>query len=164
MLRFFFRALFVLSLSSLLALSAWAAEPIKVVYHLADGVEQAARAMVNIRNHLQAELNYGIQDDARHGLPQIGYLSRSKRNVRDGITELRADIPHGLRHAVAKDLSSRGPDVAHLCLCNNLCAKIFLQLPFRLKLRCDLRRRWCRAIGAAPTNPQGKKAMEPLSH
>lgn len=60
MLRFFFRALFVLSLSSLLALSAWAAEPIKVVYHLADGVEQAARAMVNIRNHLQAEPNTKI--------------------------------------------------------------------------------------------------------
>ncbi|MEN9865069.1 MAG: hypothetical protein RL748_659, partial [Pseudomonadota bacterium] len=32
-----------------------ATEPVKVVYHLADGVEQAARAMVNIRNHLQAE-------------------------------------------------------------------------------------------------------------
>jgi intracellular sulfur oxidation DsrE/DsrF family protein len=32
-----------------------AGEPIKVVYHLADGTEQASRAMSNIRNHLKAE-------------------------------------------------------------------------------------------------------------
>jgi uncharacterized protein len=32
-----------------------AAEPVKVVYHLADGLDQAARAMTNIRNHLRAE-------------------------------------------------------------------------------------------------------------
>ncbi len=38
----------------------WAAEPIKVVYHVADGVEQAARALLNIRNHLQAEPNTKI--------------------------------------------------------------------------------------------------------
>lgn len=29
--------------------------PVKVVYHLADGVDQASRAMANIRNHLRAE-------------------------------------------------------------------------------------------------------------
>lgn len=34
---------------------ASAAEPVKVVYHLADGVDQASRAMANIRNHLRAE-------------------------------------------------------------------------------------------------------------
>ena len=34
---------------------AQAAEPIKVVYHLSDGIEQAARAMRNIRNHLNAD-------------------------------------------------------------------------------------------------------------
>lgn len=34
---------------------AFAAEPVKVVYHLADGIEQASRAMGNIRNHLRAE-------------------------------------------------------------------------------------------------------------
>ena len=39
---------------------AMAAEPIKVVYHLADGLEQAARAMGHIRNHLQAEPNTKI--------------------------------------------------------------------------------------------------------
>jgi uncharacterized protein len=30
------------------------AEPMKVVYHVADGLEQASHALVNIRNHLQA--------------------------------------------------------------------------------------------------------------
>jgi uncharacterized protein len=34
---------------------AAAAEPIKVVYHFADGSAQAARGLANIRNHLRAE-------------------------------------------------------------------------------------------------------------
>lgn len=34
---------------------ASASEPVKVVYHLADGLDQASRAMANIRNHLRAE-------------------------------------------------------------------------------------------------------------
>ncbi|MEZ5663760.1 MAG: DsrE family protein [Burkholderiaceae bacterium] len=38
-----------------LALPAQAADPIKVVYHLSDGIPQAARAMNNIRNHLNAD-------------------------------------------------------------------------------------------------------------
>lgn len=41
--------------SALHAVPALAAEPVKVVYHLADGIEQASRAMGNIRNHLRAE-------------------------------------------------------------------------------------------------------------
>lgn len=39
----------------LIGASAYAAEPVKVVYHLADGIDQASRAMANIRNHLRAE-------------------------------------------------------------------------------------------------------------
>lgn len=41
-----------------LAFRPWhaaASEPVKVVYHLADGIDQASRAMANIRNHLRAE-------------------------------------------------------------------------------------------------------------
>lgn len=49
-------AILLLALSLLLPSSlVMATEPVKVVYHVADGVEQAARALVNIRNHLQAE-------------------------------------------------------------------------------------------------------------
>jgi intracellular sulfur oxidation DsrE/DsrF family protein len=32
-----------------------AGEPVKVVYHLTEGIEQASRAMGNIRNHLKAD-------------------------------------------------------------------------------------------------------------
>ncbi|WP_235953574.1 DsrE family protein [Noviherbaspirillum galbum] len=32
---------------------ARAEEPVKVVYHLVDGIDQASRAMANIRNHLR---------------------------------------------------------------------------------------------------------------
>jgi hypothetical protein len=34
---------------------AAAADPVKVVYHLADGIDQASRALANIRNHLRGE-------------------------------------------------------------------------------------------------------------
>jgi hypothetical protein len=34
---------------------ATAAEPVKVVYHLNEGLEQATRAMTNIRNHLSVD-------------------------------------------------------------------------------------------------------------
>ena len=37
------------------ALPAQAQEPVKVVYHLSEGIPQAARAMNNIRNHLAAD-------------------------------------------------------------------------------------------------------------
>lgn len=39
----------------LLPAGALAAEPVKVVYHLTEGLDQASRAMGNIRNHLRAE-------------------------------------------------------------------------------------------------------------
>jgi intracellular sulfur oxidation DsrE/DsrF family protein len=34
---------------------AGAGEPVKVVYHLNEGLEQASRAMTNLRNHLSAD-------------------------------------------------------------------------------------------------------------
>ncbi|MEC5215313.1 intracellular sulfur oxidation DsrE/DsrF family protein [Actimicrobium sp. GrIS 1.19] len=45
-------AVFLLATTTL---PARAAEPIKVVYHLADGIDQASRALANIRNQLRAE-------------------------------------------------------------------------------------------------------------
>jgi hypothetical protein len=38
----------------------FAADQIKVVYHLADGIDQASRGMGNIRNHLRDEPNTKI--------------------------------------------------------------------------------------------------------
>lgn len=34
---------------------AFADEPVKVVYHFVDGIDQASRGLANIRNHLRAE-------------------------------------------------------------------------------------------------------------
>lgn len=34
---------------------AFAAEPVKVVYHLTEGIDQSAKKLNNIRNHLQAD-------------------------------------------------------------------------------------------------------------
>lgn len=50
-LKFSFAALIALVVGA----QALAAEPVKVVYHLVDGLDQASRAMANIRNHLRAE-------------------------------------------------------------------------------------------------------------
>lgn len=49
----------VLVAATLSGLPALAAEqdqkPVKVVYHVVDGLDQASRALVNIRNHLKAD-------------------------------------------------------------------------------------------------------------
>ena len=54
--RRFLHAVIALALCSAAAttLPAHAELPIKVVYHLADGIDQASRALANIRNHLRA--------------------------------------------------------------------------------------------------------------
>jgi intracellular sulfur oxidation DsrE/DsrF family protein len=51
---------FALMIGPSLVAQAWAADPIKVVYHLADGNDQASRALANIRNHLRGEPNTKI--------------------------------------------------------------------------------------------------------
>ena len=48
-------ALAVLALLLAALLPATAAEPVKVVYHLNEGLEQAVRALTNIRHHLSAD-------------------------------------------------------------------------------------------------------------
>jgi intracellular sulfur oxidation DsrE/DsrF family protein len=55
LLKIFSGGLLALMLNTGLSLQACAAEPVKVVYHLVDGIDQASRAMANIRNHLRAE-------------------------------------------------------------------------------------------------------------
>lgn len=47
--------LIALSLGLGCGASAQADEPIKAVYHMTDGVEQAARGLQNIKNHLAAD-------------------------------------------------------------------------------------------------------------
>lgn len=54
-LTLFFAALLSLFAVSGFAQAAGPNDPVKVVYHVVDGNEQAARAMNNIRNHLAAD-------------------------------------------------------------------------------------------------------------
>jgi len=51
------RAVVVVILATLLAVvpPVTAGDPVKVVYHLNEGLEQATRAMTNLRNHLSAD-------------------------------------------------------------------------------------------------------------
>jgi intracellular sulfur oxidation DsrE/DsrF family protein len=56
-------AVWVLSAACLAAV----AQPVKVVYHMNEGIPQASRAMANIRNHLVADPNVQIVVVA-HGL------------------------------------------------------------------------------------------------
>lgn len=53
-------ALLMFFMQAGVSMPAGAAEQVKVVYHLADGIDQASRAMGNIRNHLRAEPNTKI--------------------------------------------------------------------------------------------------------
>ena len=76
---------------ALLSLPLWSvaagSDPVKVVYHMSEGIPQASRAMANIRNHLAADptakivvVTHGLgidtgQDRPRHlhvRVPSIG--------------------------------------------------------------------------------------------
>ena len=46
---------FVVLLAALAAGGAFAADPVKVVYHFSDGLEQASNGLRNIKNHLSAD-------------------------------------------------------------------------------------------------------------
>jgi hypothetical protein len=75
----FFLALFG---AALIAQGAQAADaPIKVVYHLSEGIPQASRAIGNIRNHLAADPTVQIVVVA-HGLG-IDFLLEGATNQQD---------------------------------------------------------------------------------
>jgi intracellular sulfur oxidation DsrE/DsrF family protein len=92
---------FVVSLT--LASAARAAEPIKVVYHLSEGIPQASRAIGNIRNHLAADPSAKIVV-VTHGLG-IDFLLEGATNQQD----------QPFAGAVA-DLASKGVEFR---VCNN---------------------------------------------
>lgn len=53
-------SLSALALGVMLSTQVLAADQIKVVYHIADGIEQASRGLANIRNELRLEPNTHI--------------------------------------------------------------------------------------------------------
>ena len=87
----------------ILTAAAHAAEPIKVVYHLSEGIPQASRAIGNIRNHLNAEPTTKIVV-VTHGLG-IDFLLEGATNQQD----------QPFAGAIA-DLANRGVEFR---VCNN---------------------------------------------
>lgn len=90
-------------LALLVGIPAFAAGEVKVVYHLSEGLDQAARAMGNIRNHLEADPSAKIIV-VTHGLG-IDFLLEGAQN-RNGQA---FDAPVGA-------LASRGVEFR---VCNN---------------------------------------------
>ena len=86
-----------------LGASAHAADPIKVVYHLSEGIPQASRAIQNIRNHLAADPSAKIVV-VTHGLG-IDFLLEGATN--------QMDQPFA---GAVSDLASKGVDFR---VCNN---------------------------------------------
>lgn len=81
MLKFVARHLLPVVLAFGAASAAWAQDAIKVVYHLNEGVQQASRAIGNIRNHLNADPNAKIVV-VTHG-PGIDFLLDGAKNMQE---------------------------------------------------------------------------------
>ncbi|WP_180682785.1 DsrE family protein [Tepidicella baoligensis] len=96
-------ALKTLLLSVMFSASVHASEPVKVVYHMSEGIPQATRGLNNIRNHLAADPTAKIVV-VTHGLG-IDFLIEGAAN--------QADQPFA--GAIA-DLSAKG---VQFLVCNN---------------------------------------------
>lgn len=131
--RTLFKALLASSLLAVLPVSsALADDTIKVVYHLADGNDQAARALVNIHNHIVAEpgvkivvvghgdgIKFMLQDAVdKNGQafePKIAALASQGVEFRVCRNTLRAhDIPESKVVLEAKVVPSGVAEVARL--------------------------------------------------
>ncbi len=101
----FLLSLKALLLAALMALSlpAQASDPIKVVYHMSEGIPQASRAINNIRNHLAADPTAKIVV-VTHGLG-IDFLLEGATN------QMEQPFAGGI-----SDLASKGVEFR---VCNN---------------------------------------------
>lgn len=77
----FTRHLLALVLAFAAAAAAWAQDGVKVVYHLNEGIQQASRAIGNIRNHLAADPTAKIVV-VTHG-PGIDFLLEGAKNMQE---------------------------------------------------------------------------------
>ena len=75
----------------LAGLSVATAEPIKVVYHFVDGIDQASRGLANIRNHLRAEPDTKIVAVANGDGIRFLLVGATERNGKPFDTEV-ADL------------------------------------------------------------------------
>ncbi|WP_334154085.1 DsrE family protein [Tepidimonas sp.] len=97
------------------AAAAQAAEPVKVVYHLSEGIPQASRAVQNIRNHLAADPSAKIVV-ATHGLGIDFLLEGATNQMEQPFAGAVADLANrGIEFRVCNNtLVSRKIDAAKL--------------------------------------------------
>lgn len=97
------------------AAAAQAAEPVKVVYHLSEGIPQASRAVQNIRNHLAADPSAKIVV-VTHGLGIDFLLEGATNQMEQPFAGAVADLANrGIEFRVCNNtLVSRKIDAAKL--------------------------------------------------
>ena len=97
------------------AAAAQAAEPVKVVYHLSEGIPQASRAVQNIRNHLAADPSAKIVV-VTHGLGIDFLLDGATNQMEQPFAGAVADLANrGIEFRVCNNtLVSRKIDAAKL--------------------------------------------------
>jgi intracellular sulfur oxidation DsrE/DsrF family protein len=95
--------LLAMTLNTGLSLQAFAADQIKVVYHLVDGIEQASRAMSNIRNHLRAEPDTKIVVVANNDGIRFLLAGAKERNGKPFDTAVSALAAQGVEFRVCKN-------------------------------------------------------------
>ncbi|MFN4104257.1 MAG: DsrE family protein [Tepidimonas sp.] len=97
------------------AAAVQAAEPVKVVYHLSEGIPQASRAVQNIRNHLAADPSAKIVV-VTHGLGIDFLLEGATNQMEQPFAGAVADLANrGIEFRVCNNtLVSRKIDAAKL--------------------------------------------------
>jgi intracellular sulfur oxidation DsrE/DsrF family protein len=95
--------LLAMTLSTGLSLQAFAADQVKVVYHLVDGIEQASRAMSNIRNHLRAEPDTKIVVVANNDGIRFLLAGAKERNGKPFDAAVTALAAQGVEFRVCKN-------------------------------------------------------------
>lgn len=95
--------LLAVTLNTGLSLHAYAAEQVKVVYHLVDGIDQASRAMSNIRNHLRAEPDTRIVVVANNDGVRFLLTGAKERNGKPFDAAVSALAAQGVEFRVCKN-------------------------------------------------------------
>jgi intracellular sulfur oxidation DsrE/DsrF family protein len=95
--------LLAMTLNTGLSLQAFAADQVKVVYHLVDGIEQASRAMSNIRNHLRAEPDTKIVVVANNDGIKFLLAGAKERNGKPFDAAVTALAAQGVEFRVCKN-------------------------------------------------------------
>lgn len=113
--RTFIKTAVVAVLASGTGVPVGAAEPVKVVYHLADGLDQAARGLGNIRNHLRAESGTRIVVVALGAGIDFLLEEAKERNGRPFADAVAALAAQGVEFRVCNNtLQARAIDAARL--------------------------------------------------